>query len=225
MMACAAPDFFRGGDVLRELLHSVSQPITTLHCALERALELDEASCSDDVCLALEQTDRVIEAVRLMQEYLDAERGACYVPPTPAGSAIENVLQQLSLLAEARGVPLFACGSTKSLVPVAKPRLERAFCYLVGTLIESAQPGAAIVVSLEDGAEQSVVSGLRLSVHPSLDVSRPAPISNSVQQARLAIAQRVLESSGASVESYSGGRSGFVVRLPKPGAILKVLFA
>jgi hypothetical protein len=224
-MAATAPDFLTREVVLSDLLHSVSQPITTLHCALEHSLELDDASHSEDVCLALEQTGRVIEAVRLMREYLDAEQSSRCALPTPAGLAVEEVLQQLSVVTEARGMRLFAYGSTKALVPVAKPWLERALCYLVGTLIESAQFGATIVVLLEDHTEQSVVSGCCLSARASLDLSRPVPFSNSLRQARLAIAQRVLESSDASVECYSGEKPGFVVRLAKSGPVLKVLSA
>ena len=225
MMAGTAPDFSQSGEVLRELLHSVSQPITTLHCALEHSLELDEAGHSEDVCLALEQTDRVIEAVRLMREFLDAERGSCCAAPVPAGLVIENVLKRLSVLAEARGVRLFAYGATKALVPVAEAWLERALCYLAGMLIEGAQFGAAIVVLLEDGAAQPVISGHCLSARASLDLSRSAPVSNSLGQARVAIAQRALESSGASVECYSGDKPGFVVRLPKSRSALKTLSA
>ena len=48
--------------VLQDLLHVLSQPLTTLHCALEHSLAADAAAQTDVVALALEQTDRVIEA-------------------------------------------------------------------------------------------------------------------------------------------------------------------
>ncbi|MFZ0478401.1 MAG: hypothetical protein WAL71_04575 [Terriglobales bacterium] len=219
MMAAAAPDLSRNRDVLRDLLHSVSQPITTLHCALERSLELDEPSHLDDMCLALEQTDRVIETVRLMREYVEAEQDSCSKELAPISTAIEKVLQQLSVLAEARGVRLLACGASKALVPVAETWLERALSYLVGTLIESAQSGATITVLLEDGPLQSVLSGHSIAGHSPLDVApQPIPVSNSLRQARVAIARRALESSGASVESYSDEKPGFVIRLPRTTA-------
>ena len=35
--------------VLQDLLHVLSQPLTTLHCALEHSLEADVAAQMDDV--------------------------------------------------------------------------------------------------------------------------------------------------------------------------------
>jgi hypothetical protein len=72
-MASASDGCSQNEDVLRSLLHLVSQPLTTLHCALESSLGQDGKSQLHDIAVALEETDRVIEAVRLMREYLDAD--------------------------------------------------------------------------------------------------------------------------------------------------------
>ena len=66
--------------MLQDLLHVLSQPLTTLHCALEHSLGADDPA-QGDVALALEQTDRVIDAVRLMREYLEAEEGRFLAEP------------------------------------------------------------------------------------------------------------------------------------------------
>ena len=84
-MMSAAP----GSDVLRDLLHSVCQPLTTLHCALESSLSPEQSGHVADVALALEQTDRVIETVRLMREYLEVEQGCSSVALVPVGSAVD----------------------------------------------------------------------------------------------------------------------------------------
>src|SRR5271165_113805 len=222
-MSSAALSLGQSHDVLRDLLHSVSQPLTTLHCALESSLTRDEVDHAEDVSLALEQTDRVIEAVRLMREYLDAEQGcsspAGTVAPVALNSAIDNVLQQLSVLAAARGVHLFACGASKARIPVRDAWLQRAFLYLVGVLIDNEPPGSSIIVLLEDRAEQSVLSGHSLPF-ASLPQSpaRPAPLPNSLQQVKVAIAQRALESAGASVEFFADHNPGFTVRVPRPAS-------
>lgn len=202
--------------VLQDLLHVLSQPLTTLHCALEHSLAADEAEQMDDVALALEQTDRVIEAVRLMREYLEAEDGCFLAEPFPLGLAIENVLEKLSVLAEARGVSLFACGASRAAIPVKDAWVQRALLYLFVLLLESAPAGRAIVVVLEDGSTQSVISGHSLPAKASSDcLQTSVPPSNALQQVRIAIAQRVLASSGASVELYSDRKPGFAIRIPQ----------
>jgi hypothetical protein len=215
-MATNAAMLSQNQGVLQDLLHVLSQPLTTLHCALEHSLEADEAAQTDDVALALEQTERVIEAVRLMREYLDAEEGCFLAEPFPLGLAIENVLEKLSVLAEARGVSLFACGASRAAIPVKDAWVQRALLYLFVLLLESASRTRAIVVVLEDGLTQSVISGHSLPANSSSDCAPPAvPLSNALQQVKIAIAQRVLASSGASVELYSDGQPGFTIRIPQ----------
>ncbi len=62
-------------EILFELLHSLSQPLTSLHCALELSIDESPQRQQQAVIAALEQADRVIGLVRLMREYLDSERG------------------------------------------------------------------------------------------------------------------------------------------------------
>jgi len=268
-MAEAESNLSQSDDVLRDLLHFVSQPLTTLHCALEGSLVQGEVECKEDTLLALDQTDLVIEAVRLMREYLEAERGCSSPAPVPLSLALDKVLEQLAVLAEARGVRLFACGVSKAVIPVRDAWLQRALLYLIGTLIESEPPGKAITVLIEDDTAQSVISGHSLqtaqraqslehtqSPHrangardrdpegerdgdlgsgrvadpgppkSTLDCSpRCAPESNILRQAKSAIAQRALESSGASVEFYSVDKPGFTIRIPQSTSALNQLSA
>ena len=202
--------------VLQDLLHVLSQPLTTLHCALEHSLDADQTVQTDDLALALQQTERVIEAVRLMREYLEAEERSFLAEPFPLGLAIENVLEQLSVLAEARGISLFACGASRAAIPVKDAWVQRALLYLLVLLLESEPASQAIVVVLEDGSTQSVISGHSLPAQACSDFAQPSvPLSNALQQVKIAIAQRVLASSGASVELYSDGKPGFVIRIPQ----------
>jgi len=226
MMANAASSLRRGNDVLRDLLHFVSQPLTALHCALESSMAQAETEGSEDVFLALEQADRVIEAVRLMREYLDAEQGCSPAALVSLTSTLDNVLEQLSVLAQAGGVRLFACGASKAAIPIREAWLQRILIYLVGAMLETAQPGNAITVLLEDGASQSVVSGHSFPARSSSGLpSHRAPVANVLRQVKLAIAQRALESTGASVEVYADDKPGFTIRIPRSGAARNELSA
>jgi hypothetical protein len=59
--------------VLGELLHSLSQPLTTLHCSLELSIDPVAEQQQKAVAAALEQLDRAIRVVELMRECLEAE--------------------------------------------------------------------------------------------------------------------------------------------------------
>jgi hypothetical protein len=63
-------------DVLGELLHSLSQPLTTLHCTLELSIDPVAEQQQKAVSAALEQVDRAIHVVELMRECLEAEPAA-----------------------------------------------------------------------------------------------------------------------------------------------------
>ena len=75
------PQLPRGPDVLGELLHSLSQPLTSLRCSLELSLQLPLDRSIEEVTeqqqasvsAALQQTENVIGMIQLMREYLDAE--------------------------------------------------------------------------------------------------------------------------------------------------------
>jgi len=62
--------------VLGELLHSLSQPLTSLHCALELSIDPVAEQQQKAVSAALEQVDRAIHVVELMRECLEAEPAA-----------------------------------------------------------------------------------------------------------------------------------------------------
>ncbi|MGB9071319.1 MAG: hypothetical protein WCC22_01515 [Terriglobales bacterium] len=63
-------------DVLGELLHSLSQPLTSLHCALELSIDPVAEQQRKAVSAALEQVDRAIHVVELMRECLEAKPAA-----------------------------------------------------------------------------------------------------------------------------------------------------
>lgn len=58
---------------LGELLHSLSQPLTSLHCALELSIDPVAEQQQKAVSAALEQLERAIHVVELMRECLEAE--------------------------------------------------------------------------------------------------------------------------------------------------------
>ena len=122
--------------VLGELLHFLSQPLTSLRCSLELSVEEVAGQQQDAVSAALEQTDRVIGVVRLMREYLETESATSPQALVPLGPVLRDVVDQLSPVAAERQVGLHLTGGCSSMVALAEPRLRLALQYLIGILIE-----------------------------------------------------------------------------------------
>ena len=213
-------------NVLGHLLHFLCQPLTTLRCSLELSLDEFSERQSETVSMALEQADRAIETVRLMREYLELEQGRRPVQAVPLRPAVDTVLEQLSVVAEAHYVPLLASGTSGAVLATNEFWLQRALRYLIGTWLEDPPIGNAIAVLLEDRASGSLLSMHCLPCGGSRD--RPfetGVLASHLRQAKLAIATRVLESAGASVELCSDGKPGFIVRIPRKRAIVHKLSA
>ena len=149
------PKVPQGPDVLGELLHSLSQPLTGLRCSLELSLQLpldlsieqvaEQQQAS--VAVALQQTEKVIGMIQLMREYLDAEHPGPEICPVALEPALRSVIEELASIAAVRSIQLHLSGECTTTLPVPESRLRLALQYLITTMIE-AQPGSSKVTLL-----------------------------------------------------------------------------
>jgi signal transduction histidine kinase len=209
-------------DVLGELLHSLSQPLTSLRCSLE--LSFDEVAVQQQaaVGIALQQTERVIGMIQLMREYLDAEQpGPDTARRIPLDSVLREVIGDMDSLAEVRGVELHLEGACSATVSLDEPRLRLALQYLVSALIEGAGTGERVLLRLEEGSTESALRAGVRGIPRAGEVNLPVPhrrstsIHETLRMVRLAIAQRVLETGGTLLTIEAGDRPGFVLRIPR----------
>jgi hypothetical protein len=202
-------------DVLGELLHSLSQPLTSLRCSLELSIGEVAEQQQEGVAVALQQTERVIGMFQLMREYLDTgqplpEAFSCALAPVT-----RNVIEELSSIALVRGVQLYLVGTCSATIPVPESRLRLALQYLVTTVIEAQSVGGKVMLLLGEGPAGAVLRGegepgFR---EPSFQESFG---TTTLRQVKLAIASRVLENAGASLVFSDLGPAGFVLRFPRP---------
>ncbi len=221
----------RGPDVLGELLHSLIQPLTGLRCSLELSLghplglELGFSSeevaeqQQESISAALQQTEKAIGMVQLMREYLDAEQPGQEADAVALAPTLRSVVEELATIAAVRGIQLRMVGTCLVTLPVPESQLRLALLYLFAAAIEAQAAGGK--VSLLLGESQA---GVVLRVEGDCGLREPngaAPTSVSesvltLRRVRLAIANRVLESAGASLVVADGGVSaGFVLRIPR----------
>jgi hypothetical protein len=161
-------------DVLGELLHSLSQPLTSLRCSLELSLELSPQEVAEQqqesVVLALQQTEKVIGMIQLMREYLDAEQPGPKPCATALAPALRSVIEDLSSIAAVRGIQLRLVGTCLATVPVPEPRLRLALQYLIATMVEVQPSDSKITILLGQGPAGTVlrVEGERGSHEPNV---------------------------------------------------------
>jgi hypothetical protein len=208
-------------DVLGKLLHSLSQPLTSLRCSLE--LSLDEAAEQQQaaVGIALQQTEKVIGMIQLMREYLDAEQSGLETRRVALGPVLRSVIEDLASIAELQGVELRLDGACSATVALAESRLRLALQYLTWALVDGASAGTRVVLNLEEGSTESA---LRASVDGGLRNAeaifasperKPDSISVTLRTVKLAIARRVLETAGTLLTFGDGDRPGFILRIPR----------
>ncbi len=203
------------GDVLGELLHSLSQPLTGLRCSLELSLEEIAEQQQESVAAALQEAEKIIGMIQLMREYLDAEQPGPEARPVALAPALRSVIGELSSIAAVRGIQLCLTGTSGAALPVPESRLRLALQYLIATVIEAQPAGGKVTLLLGEGPAGAV---LRVEGERGFrKLEQNATSAPTLRRARLAIAGRVLESAGVSlvIGEGDGDPSGFVLRIPR----------
>jgi hypothetical protein len=222
------PNAPQSPDVLGELLHALSQPLTGLLCSLELSLQLPLDLSTErvaeqqqaNVSVALQQTEKVIGMIQLMREYLDAEQPEPEAFSSTLAPATRSVIEELSSIAAVTGVRLRLVGTCTATLPVPESRWRLALQYLITTLIQAEPVGGKVPLLLGEGPAGAV---LRAEGERGCRGQKPSTTNpqTASRRARIAIASRVLESAGASLV-FGGGEvdpMGFVLRIPRPFAI------
>lgn len=225
--------------MLGELLHSLSQPLTSLRCSLELSLELspEEVEEQQSVSVALQQTEKVIGMIQLMREYLDAEQPGSETCRVALAPVLRSVIGELSSIAAVRDIQLRLAGTCTATLPMPEARLRLALQYLIGALIEAQGASGKVMLLLGEGPAGTVLraggerefremDGRDQEQGPTNPLTRrhaAEPTSTStLRRVKLAIASRVLEAAGASLAFGDGNAGhpaadpvGFILRIPR----------
>jgi signal transduction histidine kinase len=201
-------------ELLGELLHSVSQPLTTLRCSLE--LSLDEAAepQQQTITMAMEQTENVIAMIQLMREYIDAEQGEAEGPAIALMPVLASLRDDLSPLAALREVRLRMTGTCSGELPVNPSWMRKALEYLLLAMIERQPAGSDITVRISESPLEVLV---RIEGESSFAIppnTTGGAAAATMRRVRLAIAARVLESAGVTL-AFDDGAPSLVLRIPR----------
>ncbi len=213
MSAAHLSSLIQDQDVLGELLHSVSQPLTSLRCSLE--LSLDEAAEQQQtsVVLALQQTEQVIGMIQLMREYLDAEQPNLDSRRSSLDAVLRSVIEDSTSIGELRGISLRLQGTCSATVMLPESRLRLALQYLALTLLASARESGSVRFLLEEGSTESALRAEVVGASGSPEIANPT--QETIGKVRLAVAQKILETGGLWLTLDERDHPGFVLRIPR----------
>lgn len=203
-------------QLLGELLHSLSQPLTSLRCSLELSIDELADRPQQSVSAALQQTERVIGMIQLMREVLDPEdqAGGKQVTLMPV---VNSVCEDLCSIAAVRNIRLRVVGTFGARLRIPEARLRLALQYLLTGMIEQQPQGSGIVVLLGEGSKGALLRAQPASVGLESERRNPSKhdsVRSTMRRVQLAVACRVLESGGAMV-AVDETTSGFVLRIPR----------
>ncbi len=169
-------------ELLGDLLHSLSQPLTSLRCNLELSIDEVTEQQQQTVSAALQQTETVIGMIQLMREYLDAEQGAGE-EAVALMPVLKSIGEDLSSIAALRNIGLRVLGTCAAKLRVGEPRLRLALQYLILAMIERQPEGSEITLLLTEGPVGAV---LRAQAERSLNGPGSQPSGEGPGHSRIA---------------------------------------
>ena len=147
-------------QLVSELLHQLSQPLTTLCCALELALLQTPTAVQyvEIVRQALAQAEKVSELANAIRELFDASRAGESGEVLDLRRAVEDAIADLVPVAESRGVQV--CRLPGPLCPVRfdGPRLRQALFHLIAFAIGSGNAGATVTIELVGRGSEAMLA-------------------------------------------------------------------
>jgi two-component system sensor histidine kinase SenX3 len=216
-----------GYEFIRAMHHRLSQPVTTLRFSLEvmqATLERD-GRAMDQITRAMEQSDRLMELMVGFRALFEADREEKDLCPASLTYVLNEVVEDLRLVARERGVEIVFPWNTVAVhVLASRNRMRQALWNVIQNCVDLAADGDEICVYLlsRDGmAEISISDRCELAEEESARMFDPFSFCVNVRGGRkasnlpLAVMQRIFLASGAEIHTpiSSEGRK-FEFKLP-----------
>lgn len=178
---------------ISELFHTVSQPLTGLHCLLEVSLMKRQTAegYRRDIQKAVEATSRLVESLRQARELAEAQDpGNCELVNFP--KMVEEIAGEFSPLLEATHIKSSISVNPEAFVHADPAKLRRCVFYLFDSILHDLPLGSELFISTEAHV------GVRFYIGPRIaQFSLKLPDAPSEEVSRsVAIAQRSLEAIG-----------------------------
>lgn len=179
------------GALISEVFHSLSQPLTALHCELELALRRDQTveEWRGSVQTALEDAERLRQRLLLVRALNDASDPGDLSRPTELTGLLRQLQEDMLPLFASAGQKFeleLECGTVQ--VRGNEARLTRALFAFLEYLFRHSAEGSVLAVRLQVLAGRQVgiliSAATCLPVAPSADETASTPYSCEMEMAR-----------------------------------------
>jgi signal transduction histidine kinase len=208
-------------QLMSDLFHDLSQPLSTLTCLLEVNLLLSRPAkrLRHDLKIALKQLHSIVRIVRDLRELADAGNVQQDQQLLPLAGCVRDVVADLLPVAESAKVKLSFISGSDCLVNFQASRLRQGVFHLLEFTLSSAATGTEITItaSEDDEAVRLVVAVSGIAVSPVVRPAESAEWKHRDVKRRLglAIARRIFEIADGSLRTERGAEQLWLeVRLP-----------
>ena len=198
-------------QLVADLFHQLSQPLTTLCCSLELA-QLQNPTAEqygEIVSRTLEQAEKASWLATAIRELFDAGQAGGDGEVLELRWVVEDAVADLLPVAQSAGVQV--CYSPRSPCPVRfdAQRLRQGLFHLLAFGFASGGPGAVLKIELEERGAEAWLT-LILSGHGEFDGASPAGPNHDhlpddmARRLGLGIARAIFEAAGGSFRLQHG---------------------
>ena len=213
-------------ELVSDIFHELSQPLSTLTCLLEINLLLSRTvkQWRHDVKIALKQIRSVVWLVRALRELWEAGSAQQNQEVLSVAVCLREVMAELLPAAKSTKAKIFLTSSSDCLVNIQPSRLRQGFTSLLNFAMESGGGGAEVkIVANEEGKAAQVTVVISTVDFPSAKAVSGRNAAELAEGKRrdlkkrlgLAVAWRVFQSADGSLRAEDrGDRLWLEVRLP-----------
>jgi signal transduction histidine kinase len=212
-------------EVLRNLIHQLSQPLTSLRGSLELALlgEVKEPECRKILQQSFEESLRLAAGLTTLREVLEAEDRGEDFQRVNWKRLVRKALKDVAPAARGKGLQLVLEPLADAYVKVNPPRVEAGLRELFRQLIRRGPQGRALRIglSVQEGTASLLVCDEGLGSKAEASAAATPPASNSaeeMQRTELAwwILRRSIEVQGGRLEMENISSRGVRCRVSLP---------
>jgi hypothetical protein len=211
----AAPGECESRELIFDLFHQLSQPLTILCCSLELALLQTPGAepYSEIVSQALGQAEKASSLATAIRELFDAGQKAERGQVLELRRAVEDAVGDFLPVADSAGVHVQCVPGAACPVWFDAPRLRQGLFHLIGFVIGSGGAGAVLTIELADRGTEAM---LALTVSGACDNASDAhPDMALWRRVELGIARAIFEAAGGNFHAKrSMNRLSVEVGLP-----------
>jgi signal transduction histidine kinase len=200
---------------ISEVFHTLSQPLTVLHCTLDLALQRDRTleQLRASVQIALDNAERLRQRLLLVRALNDADTPAQEVEATDLCDLLRQLREDMAPLFESTGHQIrLQIGCVSLPVQAGRQRLMRSLFVFVEYLYRYLREGGLLFIELTkaEGAEVHVAAEV------ALPVSAPTTGGGANQACEIELLRRTVVTAGGEFTALGPrrGASTWLFRFP-----------